>query len=68
MNLTYDDPFPSLAVDESFFNFRVSSVQSTGSFRLVSGGTGCVDYTTDISGVVAVPKTRGFQIYMNLAV
>lgn len=68
IKLTYDTPPPPLAVDVSFFNFKVSSDQSTGSFHLVSGGTGCDDYTTDLSGVVAVPDTGGWQEYINMAV
>lgn len=59
---------PSLAVDNIFFNFRVASADGKGSFRIVSGGTGCDEYKTDLSGLVEVPATGGNVNYKNLAV
>lgn len=37
--------------------FRVSSIDGRGTLRIVSGGTNCDDYTTDLSGLVSVPNT-----------
>lgn len=59
---------PSVAVTDIFFNFRVASANGLGSFRIVTGGTGCDDYTTDLSGLVSVPATGGNSRYENLAV
>ena len=58
----------SIAVNIVFFNFRVASAEGLGSFRIVSGGTGCDDYTTDLSGLVKVPSTGGNIRYQDLAV
>ncbi|CAM9118842.1 unnamed protein product, partial [Laminaria digitata] len=55
-------------IDNVFFNFRVASADGLGSFRIVSGGTGCDDYTTDLSGLVKVPSTGGNIRYQDLAV
>lgn len=41
------------------FNFLVASISDTGSFRVVTGGTGCDHYTNDPSGLVTVPSTGG---------
>lgn len=62
------NPQPVVAVDSFNFDFVVSSAQTTGSFRIVSGGTGCDDFKTDLSGVVAVPNTGGWQNYQTLTV
>ncbi|CAM9469994.1 unnamed protein product, partial [Laminaria digitata] len=40
----------------------------TGSFRVVSGGTGCDDYTTDLSGLVSVPNTGAYNTYQDVEV
>ncbi|CAM9131675.1 unnamed protein product, partial [Laminaria digitata] len=50
------------------FNFRVGSSLNTGTLRVVSGGTGCDDYTTDLSGLVSVPNTGGDNVYIDLEV
>lgn len=59
---------PSLAVDDVYFNFRIASSDGLGSFRVVSGGTDCKDYTTDLSGLVEVPSTGGNTRYEDLPV
>lgn len=69
-DLTYPTPH-LLAVDAFAIAASVASDQDTGSFRVISGGTDCDDYTTDLSGTVAVPNigefTGGFSKF-NLAV
>ena len=59
---------PSLAVDDIHFSFRVSSANNPGSFRIVTGGTGCDDYKTDLSGLFDVPATGGNNRYKTYAV
>lgn len=39
-------------IEDVYFNFRIASSNGLGSFRIVSGGTGCNDYTKDLSGLV----------------
>lgn len=58
----------SLAVDSFVFNFLLASVDGLGSFRIVSGGTGCHDFTTDLSGPVSVPYTGGVGRYQDVEV
>ena len=53
-------PHP-FAVDAFFFSFVLSSNKKTASFRIVSGGTGCDDFDTDLSGKVNVPYTGGLS-------
>ncbi|CAM9289448.1 unnamed protein product, partial [Laminaria digitata] len=55
-------------IDNIFFNFRVASADGLGSFRVVAGGTGCDDYSTDLSGLVRVPNTRGNVRYQDFTV
>lgn len=46
-------------VDVFFFIFRVASVLDVAdAFQVVTGGSGCDDFTTDLSGLVSV-KGRG---------
>ena len=59
---------PLVAVDSFNFNFVVSSGLTTGSFRIAAGGNGGNDFATDLTGVVTVPYTGGWQKYENLAV
>lgn len=61
-------PTLSLAVESVFFSFRVSSADGLGSFRIVAGGTGCDNFDTDLSGLVAVPNTGGKNRYTDIAV
>ena len=43
-------------VDVFSFTFRVFSLAYTAdAFQIVTGGSGCDDYTTDLSGLVSVP-------------
>ncbi|CAM9461480.1 unnamed protein product, partial [Laminaria digitata] len=44
-------------------SFRVSSPSGSGTFRLVSGGTDCDDYTADLTGLVHVDNTGGYDKY-----
>ena len=47
-------------VDAFNFSFLVApSKKDPGSFRVVTGGTGCEDFTTDLSGLVSVPGDAG---------
>ncbi|CAM9403106.1 unnamed protein product, partial [Laminaria digitata] len=55
-------------IEDVFFSFRVASNDGFGSFRIVTGGTGCGDYTTDLSGLVQVPSTGGNVRYEDLEV
>ncbi|CAN0118322.1 unnamed protein product, partial [Laminaria digitata] len=55
-------------VDDIHFSFRVSSASDPGSFRIVTGGTGCDDYTTNLSGLFDVPVTGGKKRYKTYAV
>ncbi|CAM9774374.1 unnamed protein product, partial [Laminaria digitata] len=54
-------------VDAFRFNFLVASpAGNSGSFHVVTGGTGCDDYTTDLSGLVEVQPTGGWGIFASL--
>lgn len=55
-------------IESVFFSFRVSSADGLGSFRIVAGGTGCDNFDTDLSGLVAVPNTGGKNRYTDIAV
>eukprot|EP00904_Undaria_pinnatifida_P012411 jgi/Undpi1/82/HiC_scaffold_1.g00082.m1 len=55
-------------VEEFYFSFRVSSNNGLGSFRVVSGGNGCDDYGTTLSGLVDVPHTGGWNSYEDITV
>ena len=57
VQLTRFPHYPPSSVDSFDFKFRVSSTNTYGSLRVVSGGTDCDDYTTDLSGLVSVPYT-----------
>lgn len=57
-----------VAVEAFNFKFVVSSDRYTGSFRIVTGGTGCDDFTTNLSGTVTVPYTGGWQEYVDFTV
>eukprot|EP00752_Nemacystus_decipiens_P007462 g6667.t1 len=53
------------------FNFHVaapSAFDDAGSFRIVAGGTGCHDYTADLSGLVTVPSTGGWGNFASLPI
>lgn len=39
----------------------------TGKFRVVTGGTGCDNYTKDLTGEVEVPFTGGWASFNELA-
>eukprot|EP00904_Undaria_pinnatifida_P012300 jgi/Undpi1/81/HiC_scaffold_1.g00081.m1 len=52
-------------VEKFYFSFFVSSKRGTGLFRVVTGGTGCNDYTTDLSGKIPVPNTKGWAKFEN---
>lgn len=55
---------PPCAVEAFDFDFMVSAPPGlSGSFRIVTGGTGCVDYTADLSGLVSVPSTGGWDVF-----
>ena len=46
------------------FSFQVASPPGvSGSLRVVSGGTGCDDYETDLSGLVSVESTGGWDLF-----
>lgn len=53
-------------MDAFDFNFVVAGLSSSGSFRIVAGGTDCDDYETDLTGLVEVPATGGWSIYEDL--
>lgn len=56
-------------VDSLEFAFLVTApIENAGSFRVVTGGTGCDDYTNDLSGLVAVPSTGGWDNFAYLTV
>ena len=67
LHLNHETP-PALAVAEFDFSFRVSSNSGLGKIRIVAGGTGCDDYSTDLSGVVSVPNTGGWYDYEDVVV
>ena len=53
------------------FKFHIATIpehDESGSFRVVTGGTGCDDYTTDLSGLVTVPSTGGWGNFASLPV
>lgn len=66
-------PAPSCAnykstVDSFEFAFLVTApIENAGSFRVVTGGTGCDDYTSDLSGLVTVPSTGGWDNFVYLS-
>lgn len=46
------------------FSFRVASpLSEPGTFRLVTGGTGCDDFAADLTGDVAVPSTGDWSVF-----
>eukprot|EP00752_Nemacystus_decipiens_P012462 g11038.t2 len=48
------------------FSFSVASPYTdTGKFRLVTGGTGCDDFTTDLTGEVVVPLSEGWSTFID---
>lgn len=58
-----DLPFAYYAAAAFDFKFHVAApwaFHNAGSFRVVAGGTGCDNYTTDLSGLVVVPSTGGW--------
>lgn len=60
---------PALFSVEAFnFRIRMSSPNGKGSFRIVSGGSGCDYYTNDISGLVSVPDTGDYDNLMEMKV
>lgn len=64
-------PRPQLesTVDSFEFDFMVTApIADAGSFRVVAGGTGCDDYTNDLSGLVTVPATGGWTNFESLSV
>lgn len=55
------------AVEWFDFAFQVASPPGvSGSLRVVSGGTGCDDYDTDLSGLVTVESTGGWALFAPL--
>ena len=58
----------SLAVSDVYFTFRVASAGGVGSLRVVTGGSDCDNYSTDLSGLVSVPNTGGNNRYQDVAV
>lgn len=50
-------------VNAFVFGFLVASNRDTAWFRVVSGGTGCYEYTVDPSGLVEVPNTGARKTY-----
>ncbi|CAM9161037.1 unnamed protein product, partial [Hapterophycus canaliculatus] len=52
------------------FSFLVASPpidqDNLGTFRVVTGGTNCDDYTADLSGLVTVPGTGSWQAFERL--
>lgn len=59
---------PASAFDFTFQVATIPSNHDSGSFRVVTGGTGCDDYTTDLSGLVVVPSTGGWGTFASLPV
>lgn len=59
-------PLASPLVDAFDFIFRVSSIDDSGSFRIVSGGNSCDDYGTDLSGLVEVPNTGAWSTFVDI--
>lgn len=55
-------------MSDVYFTFRVASEDGLGSLRVVTGGSDCDDYTTDLSGLVKVPDTGGNNRYQTVAV
>ena len=53
-------------VDAFDLSFLVAAPTDGGSFRVVSGGTGCDDYAIDLIGLVSVPSTGGWDVYDDL--
>eukprot|EP00904_Undaria_pinnatifida_P001041 jgi/Undpi1/10938/HiC_scaffold_3.g01464.m1 len=56
------------SVDAFDFIFRVSSIDDSGSFRIVSGGNSCDDYGTDLSGLVEVPNTGAWSTFVDIQI
>lgn len=52
------------------FRFQVAAppaYHNSGSFHVVTGGTGCDDYITELSGLVTVPSTGGWGSFASLS-
>lgn len=66
-------PMLTLVSSASSFDFKfnvatIDDFHNSGSFRVVTGGTGCDDYTVDLSGLVTVPSTGGWGTFTSLPV
>lgn len=61
-------PFALSSASAFDFDFRVAAPgELGGAFRIVAGGTGCTDYTIDLSGLVTVPSTGGWGTFTSLS-
>ena len=57
------------AVDSFDFDFVVAAPPGqSGSFRIVTGGSGCSDFTIDLSGLVTVGSTGGWCVFKTISV
>ena len=51
------------------FDFTVAAPPLRfGSFRVVAGGNDCSDFTIDLSGLVTVQPTGGWQMFATISV
>ncbi|CAM9216242.1 unnamed protein product [Ascophyllum nodosum] len=54
------------ALDPFAFSFEVAAPASSGQLQIVASGTDCDNYDTDLSGVVTVPSTGGWNVFESL--
>lgn len=51
------------------FNFVVAAAPGRNpSLRVVAGGSDCTDYDKDLSGLVEIPSTAGWDDYQTISV
>ena len=56
-------------VDAFDFDFVVAAPPKRfGSFRVVAGGNDCSDFTIDLSGLVTVEPTGGWDVFVTISV
>ena len=56
------------AIDFTFQVATIPQYHDSGSFRVVTGGRGCDDYTIDLSGLVTVPSTGDWGTFSSIEV
>lgn len=56
-------PLPAVVDSFDFLFVIAGSNKPPGSFRIVTGGSDCDNYTTDLSGLVTAPNDRAARFH-----